>query len=115
MTRLWIRLEGLFVLAAAATMYFYNDYSWWLFLLLLLFPDVFMIGYVVNNKVGARIYNVAHTYITPMIFLAAGFMMKVDFLILISFIWIAHIGMDRMFGFGLKYETEFKDTHLQRV
>ncbi|MBY0204122.1 MULTISPECIES: DUF4260 domain-containing protein [Paenibacillus] len=115
MTRLWIRLEGLLVLAAATTIYFYNDYSWWLFLLLLLVPDVFMIGYVANNKLGALIYNVGHTYIIPMVFLAAGYVLKMEVLTLISFIWIAHIGMDRMFGFGLKYETEFKDTHLQRV
>ncbi|WP_434751151.1 DUF4260 domain-containing protein [Paenibacillus amylolyticus] len=115
MTRLWIRLEGLLVLVAATTIYFYNDYSWWLFLLLLLFPDVFIIGYAANNKLGAQIYNVGHTYIVPMVLLAAGYTLKMDFLMLISFIWIAHIGMDRMFGFGLKYGTEFKDTHLQRL
>jgi len=33
----------------------------------------------------------------------------------ISLIWIAHIGIDRVLGYGLKYPTAFKDTHLQKV
>ena len=33
----------------------------------------------------------------------------------IALIWLAHIGVDRLLGYGLKYPTGFKDTHLQRV
>ncbi|RKQ33951.1 DUF4260 family protein [Oceanobacillus halophilus] len=38
-----------------------------------------------------------------------------QFLIIVGLIWTAHIGMDRMIGFGLKYPTAFKDTHIQRI
>jgi hypothetical protein len=30
-------------------------------------------------------------------------------------IWVAHIGFDRLLGYGLKYPTAFKDTHLGKV
>ena len=33
----------------------------------------------------------------------------------LGLIWLAHIGMDRAIGYGLKYPTNHKDTHLQRV
>ncbi|WP_338553076.1 DUF4260 domain-containing protein [Paenibacillus sp. KS-LC4] len=110
-----IRIEGLIVLALGTYFYFSSGYNWIIFLLLLLFPDLFMFGYAINKKIGAYVYNIAHTYATPLLFLLAGLTFSVDFITMISFIWIAHIGMDRMVGYGLKYETDFKDTHIQRI
>lgn len=115
MNNVLIRLEGLMVLIAASYFYFTNGFSWWMFLLLLFAPDIFMIGYAASNKVGAYVYNLGHNYIMPVLLLAAGWSLSVDVLMMLGLIWIAHIGLDRMMGFGLKYETAFKDTHLQRL
>jgi len=74
-----------------------------------------MIGYMMNRKVGAIIYNMIHTYVLSIIVLLFGFITNIELLMIIGLIWTAHIGMDRMFGFGLKYPTQFNDTHLNRV
>lgn len=110
-----IRIEGLVVLALGAFLYFSNGYNWVIFLLLLMLPDVFMIGYAFSKKTGAYLYNLAHTFITPLLLLLLGLAFEVDFLMMIGFIWMVHIGMDRMMGYGLKYVTDFKDTHIQKI
>ena len=115
MNRTVIRIEGFIVLVLGSYFYFSTGFHWGIFLLLLLAPDIFMIGYLINNKAGAILYNFAHTYTTPLLLLLAGQILSVNNLIMISFIWIAHIGMDRMLGYGLKYETGFKNTHIQKV
>lgn len=115
MNNILIRLEGFVVLALSTYFYFSNGYSGLVFFLLILFPDLFMVGYLFNKKTGAYVYNLAHTYFTPLLFLLPGLAYSVDFLTMIGFIWIAHIGMDRLVGFGLKYVTDFKDTHIQRL
>ncbi len=74
-----------------------------------------MLAYGINNHVGANIYNLFHTYIISILIVIIGAYFKIDIVIMIGLIWIAHIGMDRMFGYGLKYETDFKDTHIQRL
>lgn len=74
-----------------------------------------MLAYGINNYVGANIYNLFHTYIISILIVIIGAYFKIDIVIMIGLIWTAHIGMDRMFGYGLKYETDFKDTHIQRL
>lgn len=110
-----IRLEGLLVLAAATAIYFMNGYSWIAFALLLFAPDLSMIGYASGNKLGAYVYNAAHTYSVPILLLLIGLIFPLPMLTLIGLIWMAHIGFDRMMGYGLKYESGFKDTHVQRL
>lgn len=110
-----IRAEGLLVLAASATLYFMNGYSWLVFALLLFAPDLSMIGYAFGNKIGAYVYNAAHTYTVPLLLLLAGLIFPAAWLTLVGLIWTAHIGLDRMMGYGLKYASGFKDTHMQRL
>jgi hypothetical protein len=74
-----------------------------------------MLGYLVNKSLGATIYNIGHTYITSAVILAFGLMFQNNLFILGAIILIAHISMDRTIGYGLKYKTNFKDTHLQKV
>jgi hypothetical protein len=74
-----------------------------------------MLGYLFNNKVGALIYNAFHTYIITTIVIFCGLILTNPTVLAIGLIWTAHIGMDRMIGYGLKYPTAFKDTHLNRV
>ncbi|MDX6438640.1 MAG: hypothetical protein QOF45_1223 [Gaiellaceae bacterium] len=108
-------MEGAVVFAAATALYFHEGHAWWLYVALALAPDLSMIGYAAGSRVGALAYDAAHTYAVPVTLAAAGVLAGADGLVAVSLIWIAHIGADRGLGYGLKYPTAFKDTHLQRV
>lgn len=110
-----MHIEGLAVFSLSLYFYGYSQFSWVLFLFLLLVPDISMLGYLINNKIGARLYNFIHTYTIAIIVIFWGLLLSYQTILAIGLIWSAHIGMDRMIGYGLKYPTEFKDTHLNRV
>ncbi|MFE3867495.1 DUF4260 domain-containing protein [Flavobacterium sp. LS2P90] len=107
-----IKLEefGLFVFG----IYLFNqlDYAWWWFLVLILMPDLSMIGYVFGNKIGALSYNLFHHRGIAIILYLVGVYFHQNEIQLSGVILFTHSSMDRMFGYGLKYETGFKDTHL---
>jgi hypothetical protein len=113
--RLLLRFEGLAMLVAATIGYSIIDGSWRLFALLLLVPDAAMVGYAAGPRVGAIVYNAAHSYVAPAVLALLAYMNVVEAAWPICLIWLAHIGMDRTFGLGLKYATAFSDTHLGRV
>jgi hypothetical protein len=110
-----LNLEGGAVFLASLFVYFNLHARWWLFLLLFLVPDLFMLGYLINKRIGAACYNLVHTYVLPLLIAAALRGLHRPEYLWLCVIWISHIGLDRLLGYGLKYETEFKDTHLQRV
>lgn len=91
------------------------DYPWWIFPLLLLAPDIGMIGYLINPKIGAYTYNFTHFTLTAVLLIIAGFIAEYDLIALIGIIMFSHIAMDRALGFGLKYRDDFKNTHLGRL
>lgn len=98
-------------------MLLYREYGlgWGWFVLLLLVPDISIAGYLAGPKVGSVAYDLVHTYLAPAI-LAAGMLLGVvPPMWGLPLIWLAHIGMDRLLGFGLKYPSAFKETHLSRV
>jgi hypothetical protein len=111
--RRWLRLEGLTVLAAAILVYFRSGHSWLLFVVLFLTPDISFVGYIWGPRVGAVIYNIFHSYIVPVAFGCGMWMAGRS--IAIPLIWTAHIGFDRLLGYGLKYPTGFGDTHLGKL
>ena len=74
-----------------------------------------MVGYLAGRTIGAAAYNAAHTYLLPVAVAAIGVLTHSDIAIQLGLIWLTHIGVDRAMGYGLKYPTAFKDTHLQRV
>lgn len=113
--KMLLHLEGVVLLTAALALYAQSGGSWWLFALLLFAPDISMVGYLANQKIGAQTYNVIHIYLLPALLAAYGWFAAAPLACQVALIWFAHIGMDRMLGYGLKYETAFKDTHLQRV
>lgn len=110
--RTLLHLEGAAVLIVSLFTYQWSHGSWLYFALLFLVPDLSMLGYAANVRVGAAAYNAVHTYILPLAL--AGYSVASNRLAIfsLSLIWIAHIGLDRMLGYGLKYPTRFKDTHL---
>ena len=111
-----LRSEGLVILGAALAGYFTGlDQPWWLVPLLLLVPDVFMVGYAKSNRAGAMLYNVAHSYPAPAVLGIVASVADEPLWQGVALVWFAHIGMDRALGYGLKYETDFRDTHLGRI
>ena len=113
--RNWIKWEYIIGFICIFIMYVYLDYSIIIFFLFLLVPDVSMIGYFINTKIGAILYNIVHHFSLPTILLTISIVFNLSSFISIVLIWIAHILMDRAFGFGLKYANNFKDTHLQKI
>jgi hypothetical protein len=113
--RLLLRAEGAFIFALTLWLYHAGHYPWWLFAALFLAPDLFMLGYLKNAKFGAASYNLVHTLVAPMLLLLVALFSPVPACIPYALIWLSHIGFDRMLGYGLKYPTFFKDTHLQHV
>jgi hypothetical protein len=107
-----LRLEGLAAAALSAMLYARSGASWWLFLALWLVPDLSMLGYLVDSCWGARIYNAIHSYLTPATLAAAGLLLRSAAAAPIALIWMNHIGVDRLLGFGLKYPAGFGWTHL---
>ena len=110
-----LRVEGSLVLALSVLLYRQLHFGWLLFAILILSPDISMVGYLGGVKIGASVYNLVHTLAGPLLLIAFSVFTTREWLLAYGLIWTAHIGMDRMLGFGLKYPTNFKDTHLQRV
>jgi hypothetical protein len=112
---LLLRLEWAALLAAAIAGYLYLDGSWQLFVLLILAPDLAMLGYLAGPVAGAIFYNAVHILVWPVILFFAGLYAGEAIAMQIAAIWTAHIAMDRALGYGLKLPTGFTDTHLGKI
>jgi hypothetical protein len=110
-----LRVEEAALLAGAVVLYGQMHFSWLLFAALFLAPDLFMVGYLTNPRVGAAMYNLGHVVAAPLVMFALGWWLGRRGLIAVGIIWFSHIALDRLLGFGLKYPGAFKDTHLQHV
>jgi hypothetical protein len=110
-----LRLEGLAAMGAAVAAYWQADGNWWIFAGLFFAPDLALIAFAAGKKAGAQIYNVMHTYTLPITLLAVGWFGSLAWLVPVALVWIAHIGMDRALGYGLKYPESFSHTHLGRA
>jgi hypothetical protein len=110
-----LRVEGVALLVLSVLLYRVNGGGWLMFGVLLLAPDLSMLGYLAGPQVGAAIYNTFHTYAMPAVVGALGVIFASPLTVAVALIWFAHIGMDRTVGYGLKYPSSFKDTHLERV
>jgi hypothetical protein len=113
--RTLLRLEGLAVLVGALVLYFHADFGWVLLVVLILAPDLSFAGYAFGPRIGAVAYNALHTEVFPVVLGSLGLVAGAETATRIALIWLAHIGADRLLGYGLKYPTAFKDTHLQRL
>ncbi len=113
--RFFLRVEGLAVVVLTAVLYARTGASWWLFAALWLAPDLSMLGYFAGPCWGARTYNAIHTYVTPATLAVLALLLHQHGLVPFALIWINHIGLDRMLGFGLKYPAGFGSTHLSYI
>jgi hypothetical protein len=113
--RALLRIEGLALFLAATLFYLTSGASWWLFAALLLAPDLSFAAYLAGPRLGATVYNALHAAIGPLLLALAGLVMSWPLAASIALIWLAHIGIDRALGYGLKYAAGFGFTHLGRV
>jgi Domain of unknown function (DUF4260) len=110
-----LRTEEAALLLATLFVYQHLQASWLLFALLFLTPDLSMLGYTLNPRIGAATYNLAHTLTLPLALLFLSYLQHWPLAASLALIWTAHIAFDRLLGYGLKYPTYFKDTHLQHI
>jgi hypothetical protein len=110
-----LQLEGAAVMLMAVYAYHAIGGPWLWFGAFFLVPDLSMLGYLGGVRAGAVVYNVVHTYVLPFVLLLLWLIVREIDVLQVVAIWVAHIGTDRMLGFGLKDLTGFKHTHLQRV
>jgi hypothetical protein len=109
--KILLRVEGLAAFVLSVVAYREMSASWALFLILFLAPDLSFAGYSVGPRVGAILYNAAHSYVGPVALVLVGLFDRPGWLA-IGLVWVSHIGFDRFLGFGLKYEQGFGYTHL---
>jgi hypothetical protein len=113
--RTLLRLEGLALFIGMTLLYAVWEGSWWVYAILFLAPDISFAGYLWGPRAGAIIYNAAHSYMGPMALMTTGFALSQPLVLSIAMIWLAHIGIDRALGYGLKYQAGFAFTHLGRI
>ena len=112
-TILKLEAAALFVLG----IFLFNrlNFDWWWFLALILASDLSMIGYLFGNKSGAFLYNVFHHKGIALLIYALGYYLSIENIQLAGIILFSHLAMDRILGYGLKYEKGFKYTHLGEI
>lgn len=101
------------IVATLAYWHFRLPWPW--FAGLFLAPDLSMAGYLAGNQAGAWTYNLAHTYALALMLLALGLVNDERAIVGLGLIWCAHIGFDRVLGYGLKSPQGFRHTHLGKI
>ncbi len=107
-----LKLEELAMFGFSIFLFNQTEYVWWVYLVLILTPDIGMIGYLINAKIGAITYNLLHHKGIALTVLILGYYYSIEWIVLTGIILFGHAAFDRMMGYGLKYEDSFKHTHL---
>lgn len=110
-----LKLEGLAVFFLALVIYWQQSLGWTLFWSTILLPDIALLGYLANSKVGATAYNITHSKLLPSALAVVAIVTSNTLFLALALIWFVHIGIDRMLGYGLKYPEGFKVTHLGSI
>lgn len=110
-----LKLEYLAFFILGTYGFYLSEYSWWWYFGLFFAPDISMLGYLINPKIGAFTYNLFHHFTVGIIIALIGFYFFNTTLLMIGSILIAHSAFDRILGYGLKYPDDFKNTHLGRI
>lgn len=113
--KLSLKLEELAQMLFGIFLFSQLNFAWWWFLVLILTPDIGMLGYIINTKIGAYTYNLFHHKGIALAILIFGMYQQIEYLELAGIILFSHSAMDRMLGYGLKYVDSFKNTHLGKL
>lgn len=108
----FLKAEAITLFGLSIWLFAVQGIDWWWYPVLLLIPDLFMVGYLASTTLGAVTYNVGHSTIPGLILVVAGLLTGSHWAVAIGAIWLGHVGMDRALGYGLKYHDSFKHTHL---
>ncbi len=114
MVWLILRLEDAAFCILGVYAYYILGASWWFFNLAFLVPDLSLLGYTFNDRIGASLYNFVHNYILACVIIAAGFYLHHELTTASGIVLFTHIALDRVFGYGVKYPTGFEHSHIQR-
>ena len=110
-----LKLEELAMLLLGTFLFSQLNFSWWWFIGLFLAPDLGMLGYLINTKVGAFTYNLFHHKFVAIAIYFFGIFITSEIVQMIGVLLFSHASFDRIFGYGLKYEKGFKFTHLGEI
>ncbi|MGJ8665706.1 MAG: DUF4260 domain-containing protein [Patiriisocius sp.] len=110
-----LKIEELALFITGIVLFSTLEMNWWWFPVLLLLPDVGMLGYLINTKAGAFFYNLFHHRAISVVLLLIGYFYEQNGILLAGIIMFSHIAFDRMLGYGLKYPDSFKNTHLGEI
>lgn len=117
-----LKLEELAMLLVSIAMLYISNVEWWWYLLMFIGPDISMLGYLADNKTGAVLYNIFHHKGIAILLIAVTLIAKLqlpffdpDPFVQAGIVLFGHASMDRIFGYGLKYENGFKFTHLGEI
>lgn len=114
---LWQRVEGALVFVAGLVLFAFSGAAlpWWLAMIVFFAPDLSFFAYALGPRIGARVYNLVHVYALGTVLMALGLLVSMPVLSGLGALWLAHSCFDRLFGYGLKAESAFQDTHLGRI
>ena len=112
---LFLRIENAAIALAGLAGFYLTGASWWLFLALILAPDLSFAAYLAGPRIGAIVYNSLHSWIGPALLLSGSAALGNQTFVAVALVWLVHIGADRAAGYGLKHFSGFKDTHLGRI
>ncbi len=110
-----LKLEELGMFILGVFLFTQLSYAWWWFLVLILLPDIGMLGYLISTKEGAIAYNIFHHKGLAIVIYLMGIYVDIELLKLIGIILFSHASLDRIFGYGLKFKDDFKNTHLGEI
>ncbi|APY10572.1 hypothetical protein BWZ22_04675 [Seonamhaeicola sp. S2-3] len=110
-----LKIEELLMFVLGIYLFSNLDFNWWWFLALILTPDIGMLGYLVNSKIGAIVYNLFHHKGLAIIVYLLGAYSNNQTLQLVGIVLFSHASLDRIFGYGLKYSNAFNNTHLGQI
>ena len=112
-----LKLEELFLFGFALFLFSGLEYGWgaaqyalWFFA-----PDLSMIGYLANPRLGAWTYNLIHHKGLAAALYVLGALLSTPWLMFTGTILLGHSSFDRVLGYGLKHEDAFQNTHLGRI
>ncbi len=110
-----LKLEYLALLVLAIFGFSHTGFSWWWLIILFLSPDISMLGYLINPKVGAFLYNLFHHIGSSIVLWSMGYYFENRIAEMLGCVILAHLAFDRLLGYGLKYDDSFQNTHLGKI
>jgi hypothetical protein len=68
-----------------------------------------------SAEINTLVYNLVHVYAFGTVIMAVGVGLDAPVVAALGAIWMAHSGLDRMLGYGLKSPEGFTVTHLGTI